>query len=158
VAKQSLGLITQYRNADEEERKDLLEALPHKVGFMKPPQEHQFKPGNRMGKGRPKGSRNIGSIIEEELKTKIEVKENGRTRKVDAVQVMVRQLVHKAAQGDSKAALQLLDLARKNGVMSGPAREVSAPFITPEDFEVVKSFEKILGSSHMAAEEEGAEK
>ena len=37
------------------------------VGYQKPPAEHQFKPGNSGGPGRPKGNRSLIPFIRREL-------------------------------------------------------------------------------------------
>jgi len=76
----------------------------HDVGYKKPPKSTQFKAGqsgNR--KGRPKGSLNISTVLDQELKTLVTVTENGRKSKVQKAKVMVKQLVNKAAAGDQKA-------------------------------------------------------
>ncbi|MGY4185917.1 DUF5681 domain-containing protein [Bradyrhizobium sp. USDA 4459] len=51
------------------------------VGYRRPPREHQFKPGQSGNKsGRPKGSKNEATIIDQLLNRKIEIRENGRGR------------------------------------------------------------------------------
>ena len=52
----------------------------YRVGYGKPPKQHQFQPGqsgNR--KGRPKGAKNKATLLREILDRKIEVR-NGSTR------------------------------------------------------------------------------
>jgi hypothetical protein len=53
------------------------------VGYKKPPRHTQFQPG-RSGnpKGRPKGSKNFSTVIEQELRRTIHVTENGQRKKI----------------------------------------------------------------------------
>lgn len=85
----------------------------YEVGYRKPPRHSQFKPGNKHGKGRPRGSRNMKSIVRGVLEDKIPVKINGKTRKVSPVELGLRQLVRKANAGDLKAISQVLTLGER---------------------------------------------
>lgn len=85
----------------------------HDVGYKKPPKSTQYKAGqsgNR--KGRPKGSLNISTILDKELKTFITVTERGRKINVQKVAVIAKQLVNKAAAGDHKATALVLTQTR----------------------------------------------
>jgi len=83
------------------------------VGYKKPPKHSQFKKGNKQGKGRPRGSRSMKSIVRDVLEDKIPVKINGKTRKVSPVELGLRQLVRKANAGDLKAISQVLTLGER---------------------------------------------
>jgi hypothetical protein len=89
----------------------------YKVGYKNPPPASQFKPG-RSGnsKGRPKGSRNLDSLIREEVERLITIKEDGRTTKVPAMVVVARQVARQAAGGDLKAVDRLIALLRLSGI------------------------------------------
>lgn len=115
----SLDLKARLREASGEERQSILDGLPHTVGFARPPKSSQFQTG-RSGnpKGRPKGSRNLGLILVEELDQRIEVNEGGRRRKLSKGQVAARQVVNKAASGDLKAFNSATDLLRKTGQLA----------------------------------------
>ena len=76
----------------------------YKVGYAKPPAETRFKKGKSGNpKGRPKGSRNLSSILDEALEQKVIIRENGKPREVSKLEAMVLQLVNKAEQGDHRA-------------------------------------------------------
>jgi hypothetical protein len=83
------------------------------VGYKKPPRASRFKPG-RSGnpKGRPRGSKNLSTIIQQELNTPVIVNENGRRRKISKRQAIAKQLVNNAAAGDPKAIPILLSETR----------------------------------------------
>jgi hypothetical protein len=78
------------------------------VGYGKPPWATRFRKGQSGNpKGRPLGSRNFTSLVEEALAEPVVINENGRRRKASKLQVIVKQLVNKAAQGDHRS-IQLL--------------------------------------------------
>ena len=84
------------------------------VGYQRPPRQSQFKPG-RSGnpKGRPRGSRNASTLLDEALKERVTVSENGRRRKVTKLEVILKQLVNTAAKGDHRATRLLLEWTEK---------------------------------------------
>ena len=82
------------------------------VGYAKPPKHTRFKKGQSGNpKGRPKGSRNFATDLDDVLSTKVTVQENGRPREVTAQQATLLQLVAKALKGDVRAIDRLLTLA-----------------------------------------------
>src|SRR5258708_4423322 len=79
------------------------------VGFGKPPKHTRFRKGHSGNpKGRPRGSRNASTLLDEALKERVVVSENGRRRKVTKLEAILTQLVNKAAQGDHRATQLLL--------------------------------------------------
>lgn len=81
---------------------------PRRTGYKNPPQESRFKPGKSGNpKGRPKGSTNLATAIRKEMNTKVTVVENNRRKTITKTDVVAKQLVNKAAQGDPKATATL---------------------------------------------------
>jgi len=81
------------------------------VGFGRPPKAHQYAKGHSGNpKGRPKGSRNIATLLREELDRKVAVTVDGLTKTMSKRQVAVRQQVDKAVKGCPKAFLTLLKM------------------------------------------------
>jgi hypothetical protein len=80
------------------------------VGFGKPPKHTQFHKG-RSGNptGRARGSRNASTLLDEALSERVIVAENGRRRKVTKFEVVLTQLVNKAAQGEHRSTRLLLE-------------------------------------------------
>jgi hypothetical protein len=81
------------------------------VGYRRPPKASQFMPGksgNPMG--RPKGSRPVGAILQDIIRQKVTVTENGRTRRIAAIEVMFRRLANDAMRSDPRAIKLLLSL------------------------------------------------
>ncbi len=83
------------------------------VGYKKPPRHSQFKPGvSGNAKGRPKGAFNFATVIEQELRARIEVTENGKRKRISKREAIAKQTVNRAAAGDPKATSTLLNEAR----------------------------------------------
>src|SRR5215472_11830443 len=80
------------------------------VGYKKPPRQTQFKPGQSgNAKGRPKGSKNCKTVFEKELRTPIPVTENGKRKKISKLEAIIKHTVNKAAGGDPKATVVVLN-------------------------------------------------
>src|SRR5215475_5883446 len=75
------------------------------VGYRRPPVNRQFKPGQSGNpRGRPKGSKNLVTMVAEALNEKIKVRtKDGRTRTLSKQELMVEVMVNKAVAGDPKA-------------------------------------------------------
>jgi hypothetical protein len=111
---------------------------PDGVGYRRPPRHTRFKPGqsgNR--KGRPKGSRNFGTVIQEELNARIVISENGRRKTISKKQAVAKQLVNKAATGDPRAMPVLLNENRIHEASAG--RDASSDTSDAEDRLVMES-------------------
>jgi hypothetical protein len=78
----------------------------YEVGFGKPPRNRRFQPGSSGNpKGRPKGANNFATAIEEELRAKVPVTENGRRRNLSKRQIIAKRLVNRAVEGDLNSPL-----------------------------------------------------
>ena len=83
----------------------------YEVGYGRPPKRTQFKKG-RSGnpKGRPKGAKNVDSMLRETLLRPVVITENGKRRKITALEAFFRQTLKSALEGDSRASDKLLKL------------------------------------------------
>lgn len=80
------------------------------VGYRKPPKKHRFKKGQSGNpKGRPKGAKDLKSVLDNELNERVTINENGRKRTLSKLELTIKQLATKAAKGDSRATEKLLD-------------------------------------------------
>jgi uncharacterized protein DUF5681 len=81
----------------------------YEVGHGRPPAEYRFKKGQSGNpKGRPRGSKNLMTLMEHELEQQVPVQEGGQRRKITKREAMVKQLINKAVLGDLKTFLFLL--------------------------------------------------
>jgi hypothetical protein len=115
------------------------EKKPYEVGYGKPPKSGQFKlgeSGNR--KGRPKGAKNMATVLEEELNTRIEVTEHGKRKKITKRQAVIKQAVNKAVSGDPKfVPIVLSEVRAREGTQSPiPAEQ---HFTSEDDGKVMES-------------------
>jgi len=97
------GKRSQARTARSSERRT-------EVGYGRPPREHQFKPGQSGNKrGRPKGSKNEATIISELLNRRIDIRQNGRVRKITLLEGILLKFAEDALKGNPKSAAFLLN-------------------------------------------------
>jgi hypothetical protein len=85
------------------------------VGNCRPPIAHQFKPGiGGNKKGRPKGSKNFRTMLNEELAEIVVVLENGKRVRMPKRRARAKQLVNGALGNNPKASRLVLDEIRRN--------------------------------------------
>lgn len=71
------------------------------VGYRKPPKHTRFKKGQSGNpRGRPRGSKNHATLLNEALDEKVTVTEHGQRRQITKRQAMYKQLANRAAQGE----------------------------------------------------------
>ena len=87
----------------------------YEVGYGKPPHGSRFGSGNTMGKGRRKGSRNLGTIYNEIAGAKVATKIGGKTKKVAIREIALHQLLTGAAKGDFKSIAKVIELEERYG-------------------------------------------
>jgi Family of unknown function (DUF5681) len=100
----------------------------HIARRQRPPRKGWFKPG-RSGnrRGRPKGSKNIRTYVNEHLNKKIPIIESGKTREVPRAEAIAIQLVNRAAKGEPKGLAAVISLTREfDGAVSEPRPNVLA--------------------------------
>ncbi len=84
------------------------------VGYKKPPKKGQFKPGESGNPaGRPKGTKNLKTDLQEEMSEKISVMERGNQVTYTKQQALVKTLSTKALKGDLRAINTLISLMNR---------------------------------------------
>lgn len=84
------------------------------VGYRRPPKSGQFKKGvSGNPGGRPRGSRNMRSVFRDVMRQKISVTENGKTRRIPALEVMLRRLANEAMRSDPRALRLILPMIER---------------------------------------------
>jgi hypothetical protein len=93
----------------DDNRKDRYE-----TGYGKPPRHTQFQKGQSgNSRGRPRGAKNVATIIREALRESVMINENGRRTKAPKLEVIFKQLINKAAKGDLRSIQLLIALLDK---------------------------------------------
>ena len=81
------------------------------VGYGKPPKHSQFKKGQSgNAKGRPRGKRNMASLVSDVLAQKVTITANGKRKRVSSETALLLRLREKALGGDLRALHMLLSL------------------------------------------------
>ena len=108
--------------------------MAYEIGYRRPPKSGQFKKGQSGNpKGRPKGSNNFLTLLDQELEQPIVVNENGKKKTLTRMQAMVKRVVAGALQGDQKALLTLVEILRRNGKFE----QTEIEGLVPEDYEAI---------------------
>jgi hypothetical protein len=96
------------------------------VGYGKPPRETRFRKG-RSGnpRGRPRGSRNFASLVEEALAEPVVITENGKRKKATKLQAIVKQVVNKAAQGDHRSIQLLIAFTERHELLGKDGKPIT---------------------------------
>lgn len=88
-----------------------------------PPDSTKFKPGKSGNpRGRPKGSRGHRQIVASVVNAKVWITENGKRSKKTKFELALTQQTNKAAQGDIKSFLAMLEvMARYSLIEADPS-------------------------------------
>jgi len=85
------------------------------IGYRKPPRAGRFPKGKSGNpNGRPKGAKNLDTLVGQTVNDTVQVTVNGKRRSMSKLEASLVQLVNKAASsGDPKYLRQLIDLVRE---------------------------------------------
>ena len=110
----------------------------YEVGYKKPPRSTRFKKGQSGNpRGRPSGSKNLSTLLSEALNEPVIIAENGRRRRINKRQAIIKQLVNQSANGDWRAVKMLLEILRDIEGQTEPAADEPSAF-TAADEEVIE--------------------
>ena len=95
-------------------------------------------------RGRPKGSKNLSTLISEAARDQVTATIDGRQRRISKVQATAMQLATKAAAGDPKAMIQFLDWVDEIEARAAAARPAQYP-LSEADITVIRAVYARLG-------------
>ena len=85
------------------------------VGYGKPPASGKFAKGQSGNpKGRPKGSKNLATVVVRECRQRVRVNGPGGPRSITKLEAAAMQLANKAAQGDIRSQREFFSLVRNS--------------------------------------------
>jgi hypothetical protein len=130
------------------------------VGYRKPPVHTQFKAGDgRKRPGRPKGQRNVATVLAKALNERTKIREGNRTRTVTKLDAIVLKMINDAGMGNVKVQASLIALMRAVRLVepadASPAQQ--APLTLDDDALIADFVERnrerlgLLDSSETAA-------
>ena len=90
----------------------------YEVGYGRPPKHTRFKPGQSgHPKGRPRGQRNLSTMIREVLNEKVALREGDRTRKVPKGVAVFIRVLNGALHGDRKDTIAYFQFIQRAGLL-----------------------------------------
>ena len=108
-----------------------------KGGYGNPPEHGQFKKGKSGNpKGRPKGSKNIKTIIEEICGRKMTLMANGNKKTMSYREALWESLFMKAFKGNARDLIKFIEFLEKyrpNETDGGPIPISTIRLLGPED-------------------------
>jgi len=115
----------------------------YEVGFGKPPKRNRFRKGvSGNPSGRPRGRRNLTTVLAETLQEKVVINENGAQRIITRLEAAVRQLVNQAGSGDLRALRHLTALL---GVAEQQTSAPASTGLTDSDLKIVQNVVQRIG-------------
>jgi Family of unknown function (DUF5681) len=104
-----------------------------------PPKHTQFQKGiSGNPKGRPKGSKNLSTLMMEAARDQVSATIGGKTRKISKLQATTMQLATKAASGDHAAMGKFLDWIDDIETRAAAVKPTQFPLSEP-DLEVLRA-------------------
>jgi hypothetical protein len=126
------------------ETQEHAEASP-KVGYRSPPVATRWKPGQSGNpKGKPKGAKNLATVVIKEAKSKVVVKDvNGASKKLSKLEATFALLTVQALKGNLKAMQMVLAQFKEHlPAETEKSLDISEP--TPEDLQALHDHAKLI--------------
>jgi hypothetical protein len=125
-------------------------AKDDEVGRGRPPRHTQFKKGQSGNpKGRPKGARNLRTVLEECLLAPMPMAVNGKQVRMATAEVLVKKLAAETSKGSMPAARILMELIQYVDARSpAPANDAApedAGALAPDEEELINRTLRRLG-------------
>ena len=106
----------------------------YEVGYGKPPSHTRFKPGQSGNpRGRPGGSKNLSTLLDEALNELVVVSENGGRKRISKRKAAFKQLGNEAAKGNWRALKLLVDLLQDLERRTDPASSETSAFTAADE-------------------------
>lgn len=114
-----------------------------KVGPGRPPKHARFRDGESGNEfGRPRKPRDTKEILRKLLKEQVAVNGNGRTKKLEARELVLKQLLHQSIKGNTHCLKELFRLMERHGLMREPASEKPMELTESDCDKMIRQFQK----------------
>jgi hypothetical protein len=85
--------------------------VDYEIGYGKPPADTRFVKGQSGNPhGRPKGKRNLATMLQAALNETVMITENGKRKQITKLEATFKQIVNKAASGDIASTKLLIQM------------------------------------------------
>jgi hypothetical protein len=122
-----------YRDKKPQDR-----AADYPVGYGKPPLASRFKRGTSgNAKGRPKGSKNLKTLIRDAMTASISIQEGAKTKRVSRIEGVVLRQLQKALMGSDQAAMAVVKMALQLGFLEDSTDNFDAVALTMDDEQIL---------------------
>jgi Family of unknown function (DUF5681) len=117
----------------------VVSGLEPTVGPGNPPKDTRFPKGKSGNpQGRPRGTKNLKTMVMEAARKPITVEIDGKQRTISTLQATTLQLALKAGRGEPKAMVQFLDRVDEIETSAAAAKPPQFP-LEPADVEVLRA-------------------
>jgi hypothetical protein len=116
-------------------------ARTYEVGYGRPPVHTRVKPGQVLNpRGRPKGQRNVATVLRKALNERTKIREGNRTRSVTKLDAIILKIINDAGMGNAKAQNSLIALMRAVGLVEAPEEATDQAPLTVDDQSLIADF------------------
>jgi hypothetical protein len=131
------------------------EAAPtYTVGYGRPPLHSRVKPGQILNKrGRPKGQKNVSTVLRKALNERTRIREGNRTRSVTKLDAIILKMINDAGMGNAKVQASLIALMRAVGMVGLPDEPTHQEPLTANDAAVIAEYLERNRSKVMSADQ-----
>jgi len=120
---------------------------PYRVGYKRPPLHTRFKKGQSANpRGRPRGSKNLSTLLDDALNEPVVITENGKSRRITKRQLGVRQLANKFAMAEAQVTKFLLGLMLERERLGLAAPTERRSFGTADEKVIANLLKRLRGS------------
>jgi hypothetical protein len=109
------------------------------IGYGKPPATSRFKPGQSGNvKGRPKGHKNLKTLIRQAMTARISIQEGSSSRQVSKLEGVVLRQLQSALKGDDRSAMAVMKIATQLGILDDAPEANSETALTANDERILQ--------------------
>lgn len=109
------------------------------VGYGRPPLSSRFKKGMSGNvRGRPKGQKNLKTLIKQAMTAQVSVREGSRSTKVSKLVAVVLRQLQTALKGDDRSAMAVIKMATQLGLLDETDNNTEAIRLNESDEQIVQ--------------------